>query len=225
MKNIKNIVLLLVVLVITIVASGYTKSTSSSEKNSITTTIKNKEKKTANLFVTHGHCSTPFSGIVKDLKLNVATREDIGNPLEGMELSFSIDPNSFKACSGDELTARVKTPGVFIDEKNENITFKSTSVFTMGIDWYQVNGKMSIKGVEKEVKLFITGIRDSNQSMTSELVLQGQMNLFDWGIDYDKLVNGKSENISTKWMFINMKIKTSSISYVNSFSMMTQEMN
>lgn len=112
-------------------------------------------------------------------------------------------------CAGDDLTARIKTPGLFIDEYGKKITFRSTNVYTMGIDWYQVNGKMSIKGVEKDVKLFVTGIRDQKGVITRSLVLEGQMNLFDWGIDYDKIVNGKSDIVPTKWMYINMKIEMS----------------
>ena len=76
----------------------------------------------------------------------------------------------------------------------------------LGIDWYQINGKMSIKGVESDVKLFATGIRNLNETTTTSLVLEGQMNLFDWGIDYDMIVNGKSEKITTKWMHLNLKI-------------------
>ena len=126
-----------------------------------------------------------------------------------MNISFEIDPNSFNVCAGDDLTARIKSPGLFIGENDEKITFRSTEVYTMGIDWYQVNGKMSIKGVEKDVKLFVTGIRDPKEVMASLLVLEGQMNLFDWGIDYDKIVNGKSDTVPTKWMYINMKIEMS----------------
>ena len=209
MKKIKNIVLSLVVLVMMIVVSGYAKSTTVFQKNKAVLVLENKQNQTVNLFVTHGHCSTPFGGIVDDLIVSVPTRDDLGNPLEYMNISFEIDPSSFNVCAGDDLTARIKSPGLFIGENDEKITFRSTEVYTMGIDWYQVNGKMSIKGVEKDVKLFVTGIRDPKEVMASLLVLEGQMNLFDWGIDYDKIVNGKSDTVPTKWMYINMKIEMS----------------
>lgn len=209
MKKIKNIVLSLVVLTIIIVASGYTNSTSIFKKNKAVHAIESKQNQTINLFVTHGHCSTPFAGIVDDLNVSVPTRDDFGNPLENMQISFEVDPNSFNVCAGDDLTARIKTPGLFIGENHEKIIFKSSVVYTMGLDWYQINGKMSIKGIERDVKLFATGIRDSKDSMTHSLVLQGQMNLFDWGIDYDKIVNGISDTVPTKWIYINMKIELS----------------
>lgn len=94
MKNIKNIVLSLVVFVIMIVASSYTNSTSVFEQNEAVSVLENKQNQTINLFVTHGHCSTPFAGIVDDLILNVPTRDDLGNPLEEMSISYEIDPNS-----------------------------------------------------------------------------------------------------------------------------------
>ena len=208
MKKIKNIAGLLVVLIITVIASGYTLNNSFCENSEALSALE-EENQTINLFVTHGHCSTPFAGTVENLKVSVLNRDDLGNPLEGMKISFEVNPNSFNVCAGDDLTARIKTPGLFIGENNEKITFRSTQVYTMGLDWYQVNGRMSIKGIEKDVKLFVTGIRDSKDAMATSLVLQGQMNLFDWGIDYDKIVNGKSDSVPTKWMYINMKIELS----------------
>lgn len=209
MKNIKNVVLPLVVLIVLIVVSSFTMSTSVFQNNEGVKVVKNKEKHTINLFVTHGHCSTPFAGVVDDLKVSAPLRNDLGNPLEDMKISFEINPNSFTVCAGDDLTARIKTPGLFIGENDEKIIFKTTEVYTMGRDWYQVNGMMSIKGIEKEVTFFVTGIRDPKESRTSLLVLEGQMNLFDWGIDYDKIVNGKTDTVPTKWMYINLKIEMS----------------
>ncbi len=207
MKKIKNIVFPLVVLVIVIVASGYNKSASEVVKNETSFVLQNNYKQMINLFVTHGHCSTPFSGQVDDLKIDIKQRFDKGNPLEDMKISFDINPNSFNVCSlDDDLTEKIKTPGLFIGKENEKITFKSTQIYTMGLDWYQVNGIMSIKGVEKEVKLLATGIRNSKDSEAHALVIEGQMNLLDWGIDYDLIVNGKSDRVPTKWMYLNMKV-------------------
>lgn len=207
MKKIKTIALSVSVLAIIIVASGYTNSTSDFQKKETVHELENKQNQTINLFVTHGHCSTPFAGVVHNLKVNVPVREDLGNPLENMEISFEVDPTTFKVCKGDELTKKIKTLGLFIGEHNEKIIFKSTNVYTMGLDWYQVNGTLSIKGIEKEVKLFATGIRDPKEAMASSLVLEGQMNLLDWGIDYDKIVNGTSNALPTKWMHLNMKVE------------------
>jgi YceI-like domain len=206
MKKIQKIVLPLAVLIMIIMVSGYTNSTSNFQKKENAHSLENKQNQTINLFVTHGHCSTPFGGLVEDLKVDVPLREDQGNPLEAMKISFVIDPNTFKVCAGEELTARIKTPGLFMSEKDEKITFKSTNVYTMGVDWYQVNGKMSIKGIEKDVQFLVTGIRDPKEPMANAMVLEGQMNLLDWGIDYDKIVNGASDPVPTKWMYLNMKI-------------------
>ena len=206
MKNMKIIGLSLVVLAALIMVSSFTTDIPNCEKSE-ETTEKNEQKQMVNMFVTHGHCSTPFAGTVHNLKVVAQPREDGGNPLENMKISFEIDPNSFNVCRGEEFTARVKTPGLFISEDNEMITFRSTNVYTMGMDWYQVNGKMAIKGVERDVKFFVTGIRNPKDTMASSLVLEGQLDLLDWGIDYDKIVNGKSDPHPTKWMHLNMKIE------------------
>ena len=207
MKNIKKIVLSLVLLVAIVLVSGFTKDVISSKKTEKPSCKGFMTKQTVNMFVTHGHCSTPFGGVVENLKVIPSIRENLGNPLEDMQISFEIDPNTFNHCSSDELTARIKTPGVFIGENSENLIFRSTSVYTMGVDWYQVNGKLAIKGVERNVKFFVSGIRNPEDFMASSLVLEGQFDLSDWGIDYDKIVNGKSDVVPTKWMHINMKIK------------------
>jgi polyisoprenoid-binding protein YceI len=207
MKRIKYIMLSLSLIAVIFITTGYSKLTSPKQKNKTITVVENKQDQTINLFVTHGHCSTPFAGNVENLKIDIPTRLDLGNPLENMKISFEINPNSFNVCAGDDLTKRIKTPGLFISKNNENITFRSTNVYTMGLDWYQVNGKMSIKGIVKDVKLFVTGIRGADEVITTSLVIEAQMNLFDWGIDYDLIVNGMSDAISTKWMHLNMKVK------------------
>ncbi|MFK7749852.1 MAG: YceI family protein [Kordia sp.] len=212
MNIIKSILLSLVVVAIIVVASGYTKNESEApKKEQLETvvdlqTVEKTEQQTISLFVTHGHCSTPFAGVVNNLQLDITSRSDQGNPLENMALSFEVDPNTFNVCRAEELTPKIRQQGLFVGKHNEKITFKSTNVYTMGLDWYQVNGNMSIKGIEKKVKFFVTGIRNPQDQMASSLVLSGQVNLFDWGIDYDKIVNGKSDNVPTKLLYLNMQI-------------------
>lgn len=206
MKKIKLIGAIALVLTTVIVSCGFTDKTVS-EKPNVISGAECQIDQQINMFISHGHCSTPFSGKIKSLKLTPSIREDQGNPLENMALEFEVDPNTFNACRGEDLTTRIKTRGVFIGDKNENITFRSTHVYTMGLDWYQINGIMSIKGVEKEVQLFASGIRDPKESNSTLLIVDGKMDLFDWGIDYDKLVNGKSDSIPTRLFYLNMKIE------------------
>lgn len=207
MKSSKNIMISLIVLSVVIMVTGFSKNNPSCNKNrtieklSVINPIQ-----TINMFVTHGHCSTPFAGKLDRLTVDFGKlRNDEGNPVENMKLSFEINPNTFNVCASEELTAKIKTPGLFIGDRNESIIFTSTDVYTMGLDWYQVNGKLSIKGEVREVKFFVTGIRDPKDSKPSGMVLEGQFNLQDWGIDYDKIVNGKSYNVPTKMMHLNMR--------------------
>ena len=178
----------LLVLVLIVAFSSYAQSKVISEKNEEIHVLENEQNQTINMFVTHGHCSTPFAGVVDDLTVSAPIRTDLGNPLEDMKISFDVDPTTFKVSRGDDVTERIKTPGLFINEQNNKITFRTTNVFTMGIDWYQVNGVLSIKGIEKEVQLFVTGIRDSKDAMASSLVLEGKVNLFDWVLIMTRLL-------------------------------------
>ncbi|MCH2232136.1 MAG: YceI family protein [Crocinitomicaceae bacterium] len=160
-----------------------------------------------NMFITHGHCSTPFAGNVTNFYLEKMEPENQGNPLEHMKVSFTIDPTTFRECRRDIENSSILTQGLFINGKEEYIKFKSTDVYTMGVDWYQINGVMSIKGLEKKVKLFATGVRESNQSMATQLIFNGELDLFDWGIDYDKIVSGKSSDSPSRWLYLNMTVE------------------
>lgn len=202
MKNLKIFILVLTVLVTGAIISAFTTNKIENENS----TSEKTENKTINMFVSHGHCITPFAGTVDNFKLDLSQREDLGNPLENMRLYFEIDPNTFNVCANDDLTERIKTPGLFIGEKNEKITFKTTNTYTIGIDWYSINGLLSIKGVEKEVTFYASGIRSHKATWPTHLSLEGQIDLFDWDIDYDKIVSGQSDPIPNKWMHFNMKI-------------------
>ena len=199
-----------IVILVLILLSGCDVNESVNLDNNVSKEVdlkEDKSKQTVNLFVTHGHCSTTFTGTVDNLEVYAPLRIDRGNPLENLKLSFEIDPNSFIACSGDEVTERVRTQGLFVNKKNEKITFHSSEIYTMGLDWYQINGKMSIKGIENDVKLFATGIRQPSNSHSDLLILESKLDLLDWGIDYDKILRGESDPVPTKWMHLNMKIE------------------
>jgi len=206
MKNLKITLSFLAVLTGVIVFSAFTTEKSSCSTSEEAPVVVEKRIQTINMFVTHGHCSTPFAGRVENLEVYAPAREDLGNPIENLKMSFDIDPNTFNVCVAEELTAVIKTPGLFIGENDEKLRFRSTNVYTMGLDWYQMNGVLSIKGVEKEVKFYVSGIRNPEDSMPSALIVEGQLDLWNWGIDYDKIIHGKSNEVPTKWMHLNMRI-------------------
>lgn len=207
MRKFKIIILSIAVTAMFVTLSAFTKATgiSISERIESKSSEDNVQKPTANMLVTHGHCSTPFTGALEELKVDLVASKETGNPIENMEISFIIDPSSFNVCADQNLTERIKTPGIFVGKNNEMITFKSLHTRTIGLDWYQTTGMLSIKGVEHEVTFFVSGIRDPEKTMTSTLIIDGQLDLFDWGIDYDKIVSGKSDMRPTRWLHINLK--------------------
>tara|TARA_R110002050_G_scaffold200492_1_gene335365 strand:+ start:25276 stop:25914 length:639 start_codon:yes stop_codon:yes gene_type:complete len=211
MKNLKYGFASLAGMLLIVMVTGFTNCTTPSQNTDNSKSVVDPQTQNINMFVTHGHCSTPFMGRVENFNIDLAKRTDQGNPLEEMRIAFEVNPNTFNVCTDEELTARIKTPGLFIGSGNQNITFRTTEVFTMGLDWYQVNGKMSIKGVEKNVKLFVTGIRVPNENRTKSIVIHGKMDLTDWGIDYDKMVGGEPDSVPTKWMYLNMQVDISDV--------------
>ncbi len=160
-----------------------------------------------NLFVSHGHCSSPFAGKVENFNLELTQRYDQGNPMEGAKLQFDINPATFAVCADKEFVNKLQKPGLFWTDDAEKMTFISTNIYTMGMDWYQINGDLTIKGITHEMKFMVTGIRKPQQRMATQLIFEGQVNLEDWGIDYDKVINRQSSSHPTKWMHLNMQVE------------------
>ncbi len=178
---------------------------STSCKPTESVSVRNRNPQLINLAVSHGHCSSKFSGRIENLNLELFPRTDAGNPLEDMKISFDINPNTLNVCNDSSLSRKLKSPGFFINKEEDRIQFKTTQVYTMGIDWYQINGTLSIKGLEHNVIFYATGIRGENEISPTELVLQGQVYLLDWGIDFDVFLFGTTES-PTSWLHLNMKI-------------------
>jgi len=162
--------------------------------------------KTVNMFVSHGHCSTPFAGKFSQLEVQVPELNNQSNPLENLKLRFELDPSTFTVCNNKKQTENVTTPGLFQYSKGNPISFTSTRIFTRGLDWYEIIGNLTIKGVTKEVSFYATGIREVHKTMSDMLILEGQMDLMDWGIDYDLITTGSSNPVPTKAFHINFRI-------------------
>jgi len=181
---------------------------STSCKNTETITKSERSSQLINLAVSHGHCSSKFSGQVYNLNLELFPRTDLGNPLEDMKISFDIAPNTLTACNDSSLNKKLRSPGLFLKEEGDRITFETTNTYTLGIDWYEINGILTIKGIKHNVIWFATGIRKKNETSPTELVLQGQLNLIDWGIDFDKFIFETIDSPSY-WLHLNMVIDLS----------------
>ena len=166
-----------------------------------------KRNQNMNLFVTHGHCSSPFSGQVENFDLQLTQRYDQGNPMEGAKVQFDINPATFTVCADRNYADKLQASGLFWTDNAEKITFKSTEIYTTGMDWYQINGNLTIKGVERKMKFFVSGIRAPQQQMATQLIFEGQINLMDYGIDYDQIVYGKTMDQPTQWMHFNMQVR------------------
>jgi len=204
MKKLIRLFIPLTALLSVCLVFGFTGLSTSCE-NTETTTEHKHHPQHINLAVSHGHCSSKFSGQVENLNLELIPRTDLGNPLEEMKLSFDIDPKTLNACNDSSLSEKLKSPGLFLKEEGDRITFETTNTYTMGIDWYQINGVLTIKGIKHNVIWFATGIREKNETSPTELVLQGQVNLLDWEINFDKFLFGTIDS-PTNWLHLSMVI-------------------
>lgn len=205
MKTIKTIFSPFALTVVFCLASVFTFLSTSCKQEEQPIVEKKASTQKINMFVTHGHCSVPFTGDVDNLNFEFLPRTDFGNPLEGMKLSFDINPRTLTTCSDSSMSEKLRQPGLFYTWEDENMSFKTTSIHTMGLDWYQINGTFRLNGVERNVKFFATGIRNPNDTWPTQLVLEGQLNLMDWGINFDQFISGETINPS-KWFHLNMKL-------------------
>ena len=69
MKNLKNILLSAFALIVLIVTSSFSNGNAVCQDNNSVQVNENNPTQIINMFVTHGHCSTPFAGNVNDLKV------------------------------------------------------------------------------------------------------------------------------------------------------------
>jgi hypothetical protein len=53
-----------------------------------------------------------------------------------MKISFKVDPNTFNVCLGEVLTKKIKTSSLFIGENEEKMSFRTTNVYTIRLEWY-----------------------------------------------------------------------------------------
>lgn len=178
MKKLKYISFLLIAIsTLTVTTAIQTSSFVKSEKD---------DRQVINLLISNNEKHYPFSGKIESLSVDLGEkRKDGGNPMENFKMSFELDPNNFIACADDELTLKARKLGEIEGESNNTFKFTSTKISTIGIDWYQLEGLFSIQGVEKKVVFSITGLRNPSESESKKLVVEGKVNLSDWGVDFE----------------------------------------
>ncbi|MFT7590601.1 MAG: polyisoprenoid-binding protein YceI [bacterium] len=141
-----------------------------------------------------------FYGKTRDLNLyfNEDNQEDF-------KVRFSVKTTSLNVYGdNDDLTLGLRTKKMFDASGHNTIAFRTEDIFVLGEDWFQVRGKMKIKGIEKTVRLQASPVTSSGNGHT--WILEGKINLDDFGIHSDLPEHAPDSEMGGHMMFLNMKV-------------------
>lgn len=128
-------------------------------------------------------------GIFKKFKGDLTTKsKDFSNA----EFYFEIDANSIST-ENEQRDGHLKSEDFFNTAKYPTITFKSTSFKKAKGDVYILKGKLTMRGVSKNISLNVKhgGIaKDSYGNTRAGFTITGQINRIDYGVAW----NAKTEH-------------------------------
>ena len=129
---------------------------------------------------------------------------------EGAKINFEIDATSINT-DNDQRDGHLKSEDFFYVEKHPKITFASTSFKKAGKGKYKLKGKLTMRGVTKEVELDVKygGMiaNDGYGNTKAGFIVSGMINRMDYGIawntktEHGGLTVGEEVDIKVKLEF------------------------
>jgi len=161
--------------------------------------IYNPDASVAQFAISHGHCSLGASAVVNHFKVT-NLKDDFSDIL----INFSIDMNSLKSFD-QKTTDNLKSDAIFNTDKNPYMVFQCLDNFKLGEGWFHLRGNFTINGITKYVRLMLNPENSEikNGKRKDQYFISGDVNLFDYGIDYSDECSGN------KTMFINIHLEDS----------------
>lgn len=120
-----------------------------------------------------------------------------GEALENAGFDFTIQTKSINT-NVDARDKHLRSADFFEVEKFPEMTLKSTRILKTGKpDQYILHGKLTIKGVTKDViaDLYYGGIAKSDKGDKIGLKAKAVINRFDYGINYDPTAAGIGKDV------------------------------
>ncbi len=162
----------------------------------------NLDTSSAQLALSHGHCNLPIKGIIRAARVQ-SQQEDLSD----ITVDFEIDMTSLIANIKEDgaYTRHIRSEKAFNTDEFPLMTFQCTDNFRLGDNWYQLRGNLTICGHSQSVLLRMTPVA---QGENIRLVIEGKVNLFDFGIAYEEM-DGNQVHAKEKIMFINLELESS----------------
>lgn len=120
------------------------------------------------------------------------TTED--DSFEGASVEFSADVNSINT-GNEQRDGHLKSPDFFDAENHPAITFKSNGFTKKGDDEYEMTGDLTIRGVNKPVKLaveFAGIVQDPYGNTKAGFSINGKINRKDFGLAWSAVTEAGS---------------------------------
>ncbi len=127
---------------------------------------------------------TNVSGRFDHYEATVTTEDE---SFENAQLTFSAEVSSINTNNTDRDN-HLKSADFFDAENNPSLTFKSTGFTKIDEDHYELDGNLTIKGIEKAVKFPVefSGIMTDPWGNTKVgLNVLGKINRKDWGLNWN----------------------------------------
>lgn len=120
-----------------------------------------------------------------------------GKELENAQFDFTIQAKSINT-NVEQRDNHLRSADFFEVEKFPTLTLKSTKILkTDKPDHYTLHGKLTIKGVTKDViaDLYYGGIAQSDQGEKIGMRATATINRFDYNINYDPTATGIGKDV------------------------------
>lgn len=118
-----------------------------------------------------------------------ATVESEKSDFSDAKISFWADVNSIDT-RNEQRDSHLKSADFFDAENHPKITFESKSINKNSDNEYEVFGDLTIRGVTKEVKLYVTyngTVKGFGGGEVAGFEINGMLNRFDFGLKWNAL--------------------------------------
>lgn len=115
--------------------------------------------------------------------------ETEGDDISTAKVHFSAEVDSIST-NNEQRDGHLKSPDFFDAATHPNVTFESTSMEKTGEDTYKLHGKMTMRGVTKDVTFdaeYGGMIKDPWGNIRAGFTVNGKVNRKDYGLNWSAL--------------------------------------
>jgi len=128
--------------------------------------------------------------------------------LEGLGIDFEVDNRTIVAggIPSEKLTSQMKNAANFDIRNHPTMGFISEDTYYLGKEWYQLNGKLTIKGVSRPASFHARPIygQEGGKRVLRNFVLDGEIDLRDYEITGSMV---EDADVKARIMYMNLVVE------------------